>query len=214
MNTCSKCWKPCKGLHPFWGCCDFSSRNPEIDIKKAVYHPERGWYIRWQPRGKIKRVTFLHKDGLWHNATGWIKEHAYPGSAPGYYQSKAFAQVQLNEWYEKNDERKTMIKKGDKVKIQDLSYSRTVRDNELKRPKEGLRGEFAIVVETGCKFPNTGSFFGEFNNTIIQVIDTGGVIFICDNQLGPATRTIEFDGKKIELSEKSYNNFKKQFLND
>ena len=77
------------------------------------------------------------------------------------------------------------MKKGDKIVINDGSWSRTVRDNKLSGGpggdrytgiKDSDRKQY-MIIETGCSFPNTGSR-NTFNNTVIQAVDSGKVVFI------------------------------------
>ena len=114
------------------------------------------------------------------------------------------------------NERGQNMKKGDVVQINDCSWARTAKNGKLVSPN-GVYGVHCIVVEINCKFPFSLPRFVEqsptYNNTVIQVIDTGEVIFIEQRFLKPVTRKITFDdGKVVELSEQSYQNLRKQLL--
>lgn len=73
------------------------------------------------------------------------------------------------------------MKKSDIVVIDDDSWSRTVKDNKLVHGPDGDKHKQDrrqyIVIETGCRFPNTDSP-DSYNNTIIQALDSGKVVFI------------------------------------
>lgn len=114
------------------------------------------------------------------------------------------------------------MKKGDKVVIDDGSFSRTIRDNKLVHGPGGDRGDNRsqyIIIETGCSFPNTDSS-NSFNNTVIQAVDSGKVIFIEERFLRPVLpkHTIMIDveckncavvGTWIEISDKLYKEIKR-----
>jgi len=80
------------------------------------------------------------------------------------------------------------MKKGDIVTIKDGSFSKSVVDGELIH--EWLvygsdLGKQYVVIETDCKFPNSGSIGHclpatppSFNNTVIQQCESGKVVFI------------------------------------
>jgi hypothetical protein len=123
------------------------------------------------------------------------------------------------------------MKKGDVVTIDDGSFTRSVVDGKLI--KESLnygneKGKQYVIIETGCSFPNTGSrgFAGTsivttFNNTVIQAIDSGKVVFIEERflKLVPPTHEVVVDiifhpgygigGKIVEISDKLYKEIKR-----
>lgn len=120
------------------------------------------------------------------------------------------------------------MKKGDKVMIDDGSWSRSVIDGKSVHELLNFgsnRNEKYIVVETGYEFPNTGSQYGgsvgcgTFNNTVIQAINSGKVVFIEERflRLVEPTHQIMVDvrqdgswmyGKIVEISDKLYKEIK------
>ena len=79
------------------------------------------------------------------------------------------------------------MKKGDVVTIKDGSYTKSVIDGELVHEYLAIQSKQYKVAETGCSFPaedtqarSIPSFniSSTFNNTVIQAIDSGKVIFI------------------------------------
>jgi len=77
------------------------------------------------------------------------------------------------------------MKKGDRVVIDDGSFSKQVKDNKLSHGPGGDRYKNLqdddrkqyVIIETGCSFPKTGSQH-TCNNTVIQIIKSDKVIFI------------------------------------
>jgi hypothetical protein len=106
------------------------------------------------------------------------------------------------------------MKKGDLVVIDDLSYSRMVKDGKLVSPptnflRRHINKKF-IIVEIGCRFPKTSQWSDvDCNNTVIQAINTDEVVFIEERFLVPAKHQITIDGKTIEVSHESYLELKK-----
>lgn len=194
----------------------------KIKMKKEDFKIDKvdcddcGWYIV-TVTGKDQ---YLHKDLKLHCSTGfrntWNPTWQW-GEAPGYYPTKEIAQEYLNEYFRKNIERKTMIKKGDKVLLNDSSYSVIIGDKGFVPsgdvwPIRGACKDVWKVLAIECCLPAADGDLT--NNTIIQSITTGNTMFTCVRFLKLVTHTIEFDGKKFEMSDESYNNFKRQFLND
>jgi len=102
------------------------------------------------------------------------------------------------------------MKAGDLVIIKDYSYSKEVEDGVLV--DNTYRGDKQfIIVETNCVFPNPHEYqLGyTFNNTVIQAVDSGKVIFIEERFLKLTTHKITIDGKTIEISNESYQALKK-----
>ena len=109
------------------------------------------------------------------------------------------------------------MKKGDKVKIRDFSYSQCVVGCKLQ-DYNGLfgdaKGEF-VVVEVDCKFPQTVNQKywypdgKEYNDTVLQSIQSGRVVFIEERFLVPAQHTITIDGKEITISHEFYQALKR-----
>lgn len=113
------------------------------------------------------------------------------------------------------------MKKGDVVIIIDGSWTRSVVDGKLK--DEWLnygdeKGKKYVVVEIGCSFPNTGSN-RTFNNTVIQAVDSGKVVFIEERflRLVPPKHKIMIDmevsgyaifGMTVEISDELYKKIK------
>ena len=113
--------------------------------------------------------------------------------------------------------------------INDGSWSRTIRDNELVSSPGGdkyradreynyVRKQY-VIIETGCSFPSTGSS-NSFNNTVIQAIDSGKVVFIEERFLRPVLPTHKvmvnmtqsgglICGEIVEISDELYKQIKK-----
>ena len=98
------------------------------------------------------------------------------------------------------------MKKGDVVVINDGSWSRVIRDNKLSygatsdryradMDRDYVRKQY-VIVETGCSFPNTGSS-STFNNTVIQAIDSGKVVFIEERFL----RLVKLPIREVTMTE-------------
>ena len=108
------------------------------------------------------------------------------------------------------------MRKGDRVIVRNDSYSTVVVDGELKCGHESphtTRYKQCIIVELGCRFPRTSPWKGDnHNDTVVQIIKTGEVVFIEERFLQPTTHEIIIDGKTIKLSHESYNNLKEQLI--
>lgn len=119
------------------------------------------------------------------------------------------------------------MKKGDVVVIDDGSWSRQIKNNELIRGPGGdkyisCKRKQYVIIETGCSFPNTGSFISIVNNTVIQAIDSGKVVFIEERflRLVPPKHKIMVDvathqgcfmyGNIVEISDKLYKEIKRE----
>lgn len=122
------------------------------------------------------------------------------------------------------------MKKGDKVVINDGSFSKQVKNNELShgpggdryradRERNYIRKQY-VVIETGCIFPNTGAR-NTFNNTIIWAIDSGKIVFIEERflQLMPPKHKVIIDiayndctmfGETVKISDKLYQEIKRE----
>ena len=106
------------------------------------------------------------------------------------------------------------MKKGDKVKIRDFLYSRCVVGHTLQTYGvhfDDAKGEF-VVVEMGCKFPTTHlhqDWYKTYNDTVLQSVQTGRVVFVEERFLVPVQHTILIDGKEITISHESYQAFKR-----
>jgi len=112
------------------------------------------------------------------------------------------------------------LKKGDLVWIKDLSYSRIVKNGKLRPPHfeyaaygQENNKQF-IVVEINCKFPKTSVWLddNEYNDTVIQCVETNEVIFIQKRSLQPVKHKIIINDKTVEISQESFLNLKKQLL--
>ena len=122
------------------------------------------------------------------------------------------------------------MKKGDKVTIRDGSYTRSVINGELVREHLACgveENKQYKIIETGCSFPAKGnqarSILGmssTFNNTVIQAIDSGKVVFIEERflELVPPTHKVMVDieqsgpatfGMVYEISDKLYKEIKR-----
>lgn len=114
------------------------------------------------------------------------------------------------------------MKKGDVVKIQDTSYSTSVIDGKLEYPGRSLKYKQCTVIELGCIFPRTSCWDGDnVNDTIIQVCETGQIIFIEERflELMPPRHRVMIDiigireggfgGRMIEISDKLYKEIKR-----
>lgn len=90
------------------------------------------------------------------------------------------------------------MKKGDIVTIKDGSWTRSVVNGKLVSEFLNYgreKGKKYVIIETNCIFPNTGSGqFGctppTYNNTVIQAIDSGKVVFIEERFLRLAPKSI------------------------
>lgn len=104
------------------------------------------------------------------------------------------------------------MKKGDRVIIADNSFSRSVINGKLIHENFIKNSGHYVIVETDCKFPEAGLLQSltpaSFNNTVIQEIKTGKVVFIEEQLLKPAKHQIVVDGKTIEISHESFENLK------
>ena len=119
------------------------------------------------------------------------------------------------------------MKKGDRVTIDDTSYSRAIIDGELKHPGQPLRYyKEAVIVELNCTFPKTSRWKGNnVNDTIIQLCGTGQIIFIEERFLRPVPpkHKIMIDvttdqgcfmyGNIVEISDKLYKEIKRNSQN-
>ena len=120
------------------------------------------------------------------------------------------------------------MKKGDVVTIEDSSYTKSVIDGELVHEYLTMQNKQYKVVETGCSFPaesNQAWSFSctpsTFNNTVIQAIDSGKVVFIEERflKLVPPTHVVMIDitfcsgygvnGQTCEISDELYKQIKK-----
>lgn len=117
------------------------------------------------------------------------------------------------------------MKKGDVVIVKDGSYSRSVMNGKLiHEAGAGQRGEKFTVIETDCKFPTTDEYQAmyqsTFNNTVIQAVNSGKVVFIEERflKLVPSTHKVMVDirqdggwmyGQIVEISDKLYKQIKK-----
>ena len=115
------------------------------------------------------------------------------------------------------------MKKNDIVTINDGSFTRSVVNGKLIQEYLNCgieKGKQYVVVEVGCSFPNTGGC-NSFNNTTIQAIESGKIVFIEERFLelvGP-THMIMVDltcysgygigGETVEISDKLYKEIKK-----
>ena len=75
------------------------------------------------------------------------------------------------------------MKKGDIVIIMDGSYTRSVINGKLIHESlayAGEKGKHYVVIETGCSFPLNNFHQPDYyrNDTVIQAIDSGKVVFI------------------------------------
>lgn len=110
------------------------------------------------------------------------------------------------------------MKKDDIVTIKDGSYTRSVVDGKLVSESLAYgdeKGKQYVVIEIDCRFP-AERIQARFNNTVIQAIDSGKVVFIEERFLRPVlpTHTVMVDivqeaacwsfGKIVEVSDKLY----------
>jgi len=81
------------------------------------------------------------------------------------------------------------MKNGDIVKVEDGSFSRSVINGELIHELLNYGSECGkeyVIIEIGCKLPvektRADSTFTpvSFNNTVIQAIESGKVVFITE----------------------------------
>lgn len=119
------------------------------------------------------------------------------------------------------------MKKGDVVMIGDGSYSRSVVDGKsVHEVGLGRLGKEFIIIEIDCKFPVIDPFqqryetVERFNNTVIQAIDSGKVVFIEERFLRPVPpkhqiwidvvyhQPHRIGGRLVEISDKLYQEIK------
>lgn len=110
-----------------------------------------------------------------------------------------------------------MIKTGDKVNVNDGSYSIKITNKGIStssgdKYNSGKPRKVYTVILSGCEFPPTGSRTKTFNNTVIQNDETGEVTFIEERFLQLKEYTLIIDNKTIKLSAESYENLKKQLI--
>jgi len=122
------------------------------------------------------------------------------------------------------------MKKGDKVTIRDNSWTKSAISGKLIHEilvYGDEKGKKYVIVETGCSFPaekrqaqdcGSGS---SFNNTVIQAIDSGKVVFIEERflELVPLKHKIMTDveldhgcflfGNVVEISDRLYKEIKR-----
>lgn len=108
------------------------------------------------------------------------------------------------------------FKVGDKVRVEDSSYSKVVGTYGLEDGYDGfrVRNQQGVIIEMNCKFPNPDKFqniYGVFNNTIVRLL-TNEIVLTEERFLAPTTHTIVIDGKTVELSHESYKNLKEQLV--
>lgn len=120
------------------------------------------------------------------------------------------------------------MKKGDKVTITDASYSRSIIDKKLIGEWLNFgdeKGKQYVIIETDCRFPRDDvkdryRNYGTFNNTVIQAVDSGKVVFIEECFLEPVlpTHKVMVDmvlrpgyvgGEIIKISDKLYKEIKR-----
>lgn len=124
------------------------------------------------------------------------------------------------------------MKKGNVVTIRDDSYTRSVVGGKLIYEHLAFSSEANkqyIIIETGCSFPAYGSQKMDgggccrpsFNNTVIQAIDSGKVVFIEERflKLVSLTHVVMTDivfcsgygvnGQTHEISDELYKQIKK-----
>ena len=119
------------------------------------------------------------------------------------------------------------MKKGDVVTIRDGSYTKSVVNGELIHEHLAIQSKQYKVVETGCSFPAKGNqaydsdgYCGpSFNNTVIQAVDSGKVVFIEERflRLAKPTHKVMIDvrqdggwtyGQIVEISDELYKQIK------
>lgn len=120
------------------------------------------------------------------------------------------------------------MKKGDVVVTDDGSFSRTIKGGKLVYGpggdkytgiKNSDRKQY-VIVETGCSFPRTGNRNDRFNNTVIQAVDSGKIVFIEERflELVLPTHKVMIDirqdggcmyGQIVEISHKLYQEIKR-----
>ena len=118
------------------------------------------------------------------------------------------------------------MKKGDKVTVRDSSYSRSIIDEKLVHETGILYNKQYTIIEIDCKFPVLDSMqlryesMDRFNNTVIQAVDSGKVVFIEERflKLVLPTHKVMVDirqdgdwmyGEIVEISNELYRQIKK-----
>lgn len=114
------------------------------------------------------------------------------------------------------------MKKGDIVTINDSSWSKSVVNGTLVHELfdcDSEENKQYKIVETGCVFPAEDnqaygclSIPGSFNDTVIQTIDSGKVIFIEERflELVSPTHKVLLELKVYEISDKLYKEVKRE----
>jgi hypothetical protein len=119
------------------------------------------------------------------------------------------------------------MKKGDVVTINDGSYSRSLINRKLIHEVKHWHDEQFVIIEVDCEFPTTDEYQtmyqSTFNNTVIQAIDSGKVVFIEERflELVLPKHSVIIDvvrysgygvgvsGEIIEISDKLYKEIKR-----
>jgi len=112
------------------------------------------------------------------------------------------------------------LKVGDKVDMKDGSWSFGVNKGEYSGSPNNFNGDRdgLTVIETDlrvmkdCNDDKSGTFSGI--SDILVTDGKSGFWFAKSSQCKLCDHTIEIDGKKIEMSAKSYENLKQQLLSD
>jgi len=125
-----------------------------------------------------------------------------------------------------------MLNKGDKVVIEDGSWTQSVVNEKLVCELLNYgheEGKDYTVIETGCSFPLTRGRFSSTqpekyrNDTVIQAVDSGKVVFIHGRFLRQVlpTHTVMIDmrptscsavletGQTVEVSDELYQEIKR-----
>lgn len=241
MMLCDICRYSCEchGLINSDYSCEYFERKGKIMSDEIIVKCNEtfncGWYVKRFGGG------YLHKDLIWRRSTGFSSSSCYQfGDALGYYMTKADAIKCLQKYLCKESckiqnlataygmgkrlhellERGQNMKKGDVVIIDDWSYSKIVVNGKFVSPPLRLRScggwidGRCVVVEVNCTLPITNTYgLPEYNDTIIQMLNTNEVIFIEQRFLKPITHTLTIDGKTVKLSHESYENLKAQLIN-
>ena len=116
------------------------------------------------------------------------------------------------------------MKKGDKVVIDDGSWTREIKDNKLVRGPGSDDDKQYVVIETGCKFPLYDGMSRQKDenrsDTVIQAVDSGEVVFIFEGFLRPVPpkhmviigaerKDCVVVGTWVEISDKLYQEIKR-----
>lgn len=117
------------------------------------------------------------------------------------------------------------MKKGDIVTIRDNSWAQDIVNGRLIEESLNINPEGSdkqyVVIETGCMFPRHGTQKRSFNDTVIQALDFGKVVFIEERflrEIKPKHKIMvdvrhvncAISGEFVEVSDDCYQKIKRE----